>query len=32
MQTGHPIVNMIESEWKQRQEHDQNLPMEEKPL
>ena len=26
-ETGHPIVNMIESQWKLRQQH-QNFPME----
>ena len=29
---GHPIVNLIESQWKLRQQHDQNFPMEGKPL
>ena len=29
---GHPVVNLIESQWKLRQQHDQNLPMEGKPL
>ena len=29
---GHPLVNMKESQWKLRQQHDQNLRMEEKPL
>ena len=29
---GHPVVNMMESQWKLRQQHDQNFPMEEKPL
>ena len=28
----HPVVNFMESEWKLRQQHDQNLPMEGKPL
>ena len=28
---GHPVVNWMESPWKLRQ-HDQNLPIEEKPL
>ena len=23
---GHPVVNMKESQWKLRQEHDQNFP------
>ena len=25
---GHPIVNKLESQWKLRQQHDQNFPME----
>ena len=29
---GHPIVNLIESQWKLRQQHDHNFPMEGKPL
>ena len=29
---GHTIVNMMESQWKRRQQHDQNFPMEGKPL
>ena len=29
---GHPVVNFMESEWKLRQQHDQNLPMEGKPM
>ena len=29
---GHPIVNLMESQWKLRQQHGQNFPMEEKPL
>ena len=24
---GHPIVNLMESQWKLRQQHDQNFPM-----
>ena len=28
----HPIVNVMESQWKLRQQHDQNFPMEGKPL
>ena len=28
----HPIVNLMESQWKLRQQHDQNFPMEGKPL
>ena len=31
-ETGHPVVNMMESQWKLRQQHDQNFPMEGKPL
>ena len=31
-ETGHPIVNLMESQWKLRQQHDQNFPMEGKPL
>ena len=31
-ETGHPVVNMMESQWKLRQEHDQNFLMEGKPL
>ena len=31
-ETGHPIVNMIESQWKLRQQHDQNFPIEGKPF
>ena len=27
-ETGHPIVNMMESQWKLRQKHDQNSPIE----
>ena len=30
--TGHPIKNMMESQWKLRQQHDQDFPMEGKPL
>ena len=30
--TGHPVVNLMESHWKLRQKHDQNFPMEGKPL
>ena len=29
-ETGHPDVNMMEIQWKLRQEHDQNFPMERK--
>ena len=31
-QTGHPVVNLMESQRKLRQQHDQNFPMERKPL
>ena len=31
-ETGHLVVNLMESQWKLRQQHDQNFPMEEKPL
>ena len=27
-ETGHPIDNLMESQWKLRQQHDQNFPME----
>ena len=29
--TGHPVLNLLESQWKLRQ-HDQNFPMEGKQL
>ena len=29
---GHLAVNLMGSQWKLRQEHDQNFPMEGKPL
>ena len=29
---GHSIVNMMESQWKLRQQHDQNFTMDGKPL
>ena len=28
----HPILRLLERQWKLRQQQDQNLPMEEKPL
>ena len=31
-ETGHPVVNLMESQWKLRQQHGQNFPMEGKPL
>ena len=31
-ETGDPIVNMMESQWRLRQQHDQNFPMEGKPF
>ena len=30
-ETGHPVVNLMESQWKLRQQH-QNFPMKGKPL
>ena len=24
---GHPVLNLLESQWKLRQQHDQNFPM-----
>ena len=29
---GQPVVNLMESQWKLRQQHNQNFPMEGKPL
>ena len=29
---GYRIVNLMESQWKLKQQHDQNFPMERKPL
>ena len=29
---GHPVLNLLETQWKLRQQHDQNFPMEGKPL
>ena len=29
---GHPIMNLMESQWKLRQQHDQNFPNGGKPL
>ena len=31
-ETGHLILSLLESQWKKRQQHDQNFPMEGKPL
>ena len=31
-ETEHPVVNMMERQWKLRQQHDQNFSMEEKLL
>ena len=31
-ETAHPVVNLMESQWKLRQQHDQNFPIEGKPL
>ena len=31
-ETGHPVGNLMESQWNLREQHDQNFPMEEKPL
>ena len=31
-ETGYPVVNMMESQWKLRKQHDQNVSMEGKPL
>ena len=31
-ETGHPVLTLTESQWKLRQQHDQNFPMEGKPL
>ena len=31
-ETGHPFLSLLESQWKLRQQHDQNSPMEGKPL
>ena len=29
---GHPVLSLLKSQWKLRQQHDQNFPMETKPL
>ena len=31
-ETGDHVVNLMESQWKLRQQHDQNFQMERKPL
>ena len=31
-ETRYPVLNFLESQWKLRQQHDQNFPMERKPL
>ena len=31
-ETRHPVVNIMERQWKLRQQHDQNFPMEGNPL
>ena len=31
-ETGHPVLSLTESQWKLRQDHDQNISMERKPL
>ena len=28
----HPVVNIMKSQWKMRQQHGQNFPVDEKPL
>ena len=30
-ETGHPVLSLLESQWKLRQQHDHNLPMDGKP-
>ena len=30
-ETGHAVVNLVESQWKLRQQHAQNFPMQGKP-
>ena len=29
---GYPLLSLLESQWKLRQQHDKNFPMEGKPL
>ena len=31
-ETGYPVLSLLEGQWKLRQQHDQNFPMEGKPL
>ena len=31
-ETGHPVFSWLENQWKLRQQHNQNFPMEGKPL
>ena len=31
-ETRYPVLSLLESQWKLRQQHDQNFPMEGKPL
>ena len=31
-ETKHPVLSLLKSQWKLRQQHDQNFPMEGKPL
>ena len=31
-ETGHPVLSLLESQWKLREQHDQNFPMEGKQL
>ena len=31
-ETGHPVLSSMEGQWKLREKHDQDFPMEGKPL
>ena len=31
-ETEHPVLSLLEGQWKLRQQHDKNFAMEEKPL
>ena len=31
-ETGYPVLSLLESQWKLRQQHGQNFPMEGRPL